>query len=359
MASDPESTTDLRDFLKFTAKRILRTIPVLFGVTLIVFLIFRVMPGDVESALCGRYCSDETQQFNRKKWGLDKSPQEQYLVFLERLIFHQDLGISYSQEGTPVSHQIAQRLPATLELSFVALLLGIVIGVPLGILSAYFYHTKIDYLATTSSIIGMSMPMFWLGIILQDVFAKELRWFTATGRIAPELESELVRYTNFYLIDSFLMGILEGRWEFFFSVISQLVLPALTLGLVVQAILARTIRSLTIAEFRKDYVRTARAKGLKEQLVVINHATKNALIPTLTVVGLMFGTLTVGSVLVEVVFSWPGLGKLTVDGIKEEDTPLVMGAVMVAAIIFVIVNTIADILYAYFDPRLRYHGGGE
>jgi peptide/nickel transport system permease protein len=326
---------------------------VLLGVTAVVFVFFRVLPAGVPPSLIPLNATPEQIELIEKRWGLDKPIWEQYVIFLQRLIFEQDLGLSYSS-SLPVGSIISEKLPVTIELALVALILGIIVGVPMGIISAYFQRTKIDYSLTAISYIGMSLPIFWFAYILQMIFVVDLKWFIASGRIAPELE--LTRYTNFYLLDSFLMVITTGRLEFLNSVVNQITLPAVTLGFVIQAIIARTVRSLMIVEFQKEYVRTARSKGLKEQLVVINHATKNSLIPTVTIIGLLFGTLTVGSVIVEYIFNWQGLGLMLVDAMFARDYPLVMGGMLVAAVIFVIINTITDILYAYIDPRIRYHG---
>jgi peptide/nickel transport system permease protein len=199
------------------------------------------------------------------------------------------------------------------------------------------------------------MPTFWLGYIFQNVFSRDLHWFGSSQRIPLELGQELVKHTNFYLIDSLLMGITENRWEFLPAVVNHLILPSLTLAFVVQAVITRTVRSLSLVEFQKDYIRTARSKGLKERIIILNHVTKNSLIPTITIIGILFGTLTTGAVLVERVFSWNGLGWTIWRAVFNNDLALAQGSILVIAFIFIIINIITDIAYAYIDPRLRYY----
>ncbi len=340
-------------FLLFIIKRILRALIVIVGITLIVFILFRVLPGDVAKELAGKYPTQAKIDAINKKWGLDKPLLDQYLIFLERLFFNFDLGISYIY-STPVTYELGMRFPATIELSMVAMLFAVIIGVPIGILSAYKQHTRIDYITMTISLVGVSMPIYWLGLMLQNIFAENLGWFIGSGRIDPVLSANFPKYTNFYLIDGFIAGVSTGNWSYFISSANQLVLPSLALSTIPLAIIARMMRSSMLEELRKDYVRTARSKGLKEQLVVIKHVGKNAMIPTITVIGLNLGTLLVGAVLTETIFAWPGVGKFVWDSITRRDSPVIMGFVMVGAFIFVFINLITDVVYAYLDPRIRY-----
>ena len=232
------------------------------------------------------------------------------------------MGISYIY-STPVTVELGKRFPATIELSLVAMILAIIIGIPIGILSAYKQHTRIDYITMTVSLVGVSMPIYWLGLMLQNIFAENLGWFIGSGRIDPVLSSDFPKYTNFYLIDGFLVGISSGNWSFFISSANQLVLPSLALSTIPLAIIARMMRSSMLEELRKDYVRTARSKGLKEQLIVLKHVGKNAMIPTITVIGLNLGTLLVGAVLTETIFAWPGVGKFVWDSITKRDSPVI------------------------------------
>ncbi len=352
--SIPQVESDFRDFLKFVIKRAFRAIPVILGIVTIVFILFRVLPGDVAKELAGKYPTPEKIAAIERKWGLDKPTWEQYIIFLQKLFFEFDIGISYIH-STPVMYELGNRFPATIELTLVSMLLASIIGIPIGIISAYKQHTRIDYLTMIIALVGVSMPIYWLGLMLQDIFAKNLGWFIGSGRISSVLSADLHKYTNFYLIDSFIVGITEGNWVFFNSTVNQLVLPSLALATIPLAVIARMMRSSMLEELRKDYVRTARSKGLKERLVVIKHVTKNAMIPTITVIGLNLGALLAGAVLTETIFSWPGVGKFVWESITKRDSPVIMGFVMIVAFIFVIANMITDIIYAYLDPRVRYH----
>ncbi len=350
----PETESDFHDFLKFVFKRIIRAIPVLLGIVTIIFVLFRILPGDVAKELAGKYPTPEKIAAIERKWGLDKPAWVQYIIFIQKLVFEFDLGISYIH-STPVIHELGIRFPATVELTLVSMLLAIIVGIPIGILSAYKQHTRIDYLTMAIALIGVSMPIYWLGLMLQDIFAKNLGWVIGTGRINPVISADLEKYTNFYLIDSLIAGIQTGRWDFFISSTQSLVLPSLALATIPLAVIARMMRSSMLEELRKDYVRTARSKGLRERLVVLKHATKNAMIPTITVIGLNFGALLAGAILTETIFSWPGVGKFVWDSITKRDSPVIMGFVLIVAFIFVIVNMITDLIYAYLDPRVRYY----
>lgn len=350
-----EIKPDNHEFLKFAFKRMIRAIPVLLGITLIVFYVFRVLVrGDPAIIMAGKYPTAEKLAFIREKWGLDKPLWEQYLIFLQKLIFEFDIGISYIY-NTPVIYELSIRFPATIELTLVSILLATIIGVPIGILSAYKQHTRIDYITMIVALVGVSMPIYWLGLMLQNVFGRNLGWFIQSGRIAPKLSANLVKYTDFYLIDSFIAGIMQGRWDLFISVTQQLVLPSLALATIPLAVIARMMRSSVLEELRKDYVRTARSKGLNERLVILKHVTKNAMIPTITVIGLNFGALLAGAVLTETIFAWPGVGRFVWLSITERDIPVIMGFVMIVAFIFVVANMLTDVIYAYLDPRIRYY----
>ncbi|MFW9991862.1 MAG: ABC transporter permease [Candidatus Odinarchaeota archaeon] len=393
-----ESKSDRREFLIFVLKRLLRAVVVIWGVVTIVFILFRVLPGNVALILAGKFPTPDFIAAINRKWGLDKplfinipwllgyhqssdiiipflgknlylgklidissvveNPSilfdTQYVIFLSKLIFEFDLGISYIY-STPVVYELGARFPATIELTLVSMLLATIIGVPIGIISAYKQHTRIDYITMTVALVGVSMPVYWLGLMLQDIFSKNLSWFIATGRIDPVLSAQLVKYTDFYLVDSFIAGVMQGRWEFFISTTQQLVLPSLALATIPLAVIARMTRSSVLEELQKDYVRTARSKGLNERLVILKHVTKNAMIPTITVIGLNFGALLAGAVLTETIFSWPGVGKFVWDSITKRDSPVIMGFVMIVALIFVAANMITDIIYAYLDPRVRYY----
>ncbi|MHA2224098.1 MAG: ABC transporter permease [Candidatus Hodarchaeales archaeon] len=355
--SDLEMKSEFQDFLKFAIKRILRALIVIWGVMTIVFVLFRLLPGDVATTLAGKDPRPEKVVLIRHKWGLDKPAWEQYLIFMTKVFFEFDLGISMVQ-STPVVYELGFRFPATIELTLVAMLLATVFGILIGIISAYKQHTRVDYFTMVIALIGVSMPIYWLGLMLQNVFFSNLGWFEATHRISTDLSASLHQkpfHTNFYLIDSFVVGVMEGNWEYFFSATNHLVLPSLALATIPLAVIARMMRSSMLEELRKDYVRTARSKGLRERVVVIKHVTKNAMIPTITVIGLNLGALLAGAILTETIFSWPGVGGFIWDSIQNRDFPVIMGFVMIIAIIFVVTNMITDIIYAYLDPRVRYY----
>ena len=352
--SIPHTKSKFHDFLKYTVKRILRAIPVVLGIVTIVFFLFRIIPGDPAKMLAGRIPSADRIAEIRKKWGLDRPWWEQYIIFLQKLIFEFDIGDSYDT-STSVIYELSLRFPATIELTLVSMLLAVIVGIPIGIISAYKQHTRLDYISMVIALIGVSMPIYWLGLMLNGFFAADLGWFIGTGRIDPVLSADLPKLTNFYLIDSFVVGVMEGDWRFFTSTVNCIILPSTALSTIPMAVIARMMRSSMIEEMQKDYVRTARSKGLSERLVIIKHVTKNAMIPTITVVGLNLGALLAGAVLTETIFTWPGVGKYVWRSIGERDSPVIMGFVMIVAIIFVVANMITDLIYAYLDPRVRYY----
>lgn len=261
---------------------------------------------------------DQVEQI-RAQLGLNKHPVTQYFIFIKNL-FRGDLGTS-TRTGLPVMREIMARLPNTLLLALTSIMIATVFGVLTGIIAGVKQNSKFDYLSMLVALFGLSMPVFWLGLMLMLLFSIKLGWFPAVGA------------------DSF----------------KHLILPAITLGANSTAIIARMTRSSMLEVIRLDYIRTARAKGLTEKLVISRHALKNALIPVVTVIGLQTGTLLGGAVLTEIVFAWPGIGRLMVEAILSRDYPVVQGVVLVVATMFIFVNLIVDILYSYLDPRIRYH----
>ena len=256
-----------------------------------------------------------------------------------------DLGYSYIKKQ-PVTTLIGERLPATIELATAALLFALMVAFPIGIISAVRQNSPLDRLSMATAFLGISMPSFWLGIILILVFSVWLRWLPVQGRIGPNLDLDTI--TGFYIIDS----IITRNWAALWSSLRHLVLPAVTLGAAVAAIVARVLRSSMLETLRADYVQLARAKGAPENLVVGKHALRNALIPTVTVVGLQVGVLLGGNMIVETVFGWPGLGRMVVEAIFNRDFPLVQGAVMIYAFTFVMANLIVDVMYTYLNPKI-------
>jgi len=303
---------------QYIIRRLLIMLPVLLGVSLIIFTMIRIIPGDPGMVMAGPHATKDQVEQIRAQLGLDKHPVTQYLIFM-RNIFQGDLGTS-TRTALPVTHEIMARLPNTLLLALASILIATVLGVLAGIIAGVRQNSKFDYLSMLVALFGLSMPVFWLGLMLMLLFSIKLEWLPAVGA------------------ESF----------------KHLILPAITLGANSMAIIARMTRSSMLEVIRLDYIRTARAKGLKENTVISRHALKNALIPVVTVIGLQTGILLGGAVLTEIVFAWPGIGRLLVEAILARDYPVVQGVVLVVASMFIFVNLIVDILYAYLDPRIRY-----
>ncbi len=327
-------------------ERVLLTIPIMFGVATLVFLFMRLTPGDPVDIMMGQGGAvgvGEMEQL-RKEFHLDEPLPVQWWLFVKDAV-RGDLGYSYIQKR-PVTQLIWERLPATIELALGALLFGLLVAFPIGIISAVKQNSLIDRFGMAGAFLGISMPAFWLGILLILIFSVRLRWLPVQGRIDYGVQLEQI--TGLYVLDS----ILTGNKAALVSSVKHLVLPSVTLGAAVAAVVARVLRSSMLETLRSDYVLLARAKGAPEWLVVMKHALRNALIPTVTVVGLQTGVLLGGNMIVETVFSWPGLGQLVVKAIFDRDFPLVQGAVMVYAFTFVMANLIVDILYTYLNPKI-------
>jgi peptide/nickel transport system permease protein len=318
----------------------------MFGVAVIVFIFIRMTPGDPVDIMMGQggaISAGEIEQL-RSEFHLDEPIITQLWYFLRDAV-QGDLGYSYIKKQ-PVTTLIGDRLPATIELATAALLFALLVAFPIGIISAVRQNSMLDRLSMATAFLGISMPAFWLGIILILIFAVYLRWLPVQGRLDPNID--LTTITGFYLIDSLITGNGPALW----SSLKHLVLPAVTLGAAVAAIVARVLRSSMLETLRSDYVQLARAKGASEGLVVSKHALRNALIPTVTVVGLQVGVLLGGNMIVETVFGWPGLGRMVVEAIFNRDFPLVQGAVMIYAFTFVMANLIVDVMYTYLNPKI-------
>lgn len=322
-------------------------IPIVLGVAIIVFLFMRLMPGDPVDIMMGQggsVSAGEMEQL-RSEFNLDQPLHIQLSMFLGNLV-KGDFGYSYLQKR-PITALIGERLPATIELAIGAMLISLMIAIPIGIISAVRQNSWIDRISMSGAFLGISMPGFWLGIVLLLIFSVELKWFPVQGRLGTNIT--LQNITGFYVLDS----LLSGNSIALLSSLSHLVLPSITLGAPMAAVVARVLRSSMLETLRSDYVTLARAKGAPENTVVLRHALRNALIPTVTVVGLQVGVLLGGNMIVETVFGWPGLGRMVVSAIFNRDFPLVQGAVMVYASIFVLTNLIVDIAYTYLNPRIK------
>jgi ABC-type dipeptide/oligopeptide/nickel transport system permease component len=333
--------------IAYIIRRLLQIVPVFIGITLIVFVIMHLTPGDPVEIMMGKGSISSAEEITRLRHelGLDLPLYSQYIRFLTG-IFHGDFGHSIIQRA-PVTQLIASRLPATFELTILAIFISLVIAIPVGIISSIKRYSLLDNISTVTALAGVSMPGFWLGLLLIIVFAVKLKVLPVAGRI--NYSSGLEPITDFLLIDS----VITGNWKAFADALRHLILPAITLGAYMAALTMRVTRSSMLEVLSQDYVRTAWAKGLSQKRVILKHALRNALVPTVTVVTLNFGVLLGGNMIVESVFGWPGLGRLVISAIYTRDYPLVQGAVMVYALTYVAMNFIADLLYTLLNPKVR------
>ena len=327
-------------------ERILIAIPIILGIGVVIFLIMRLTPGDPVDIMMGQagHVSEREVELLREQWHLDEPLIVQLGHFLGDLL-RGDLGMSFTK-GRPVWALIMQALPATIELAMFSAFFALAVSIPIGVISAVKQDSLIDRISMAGAFFGICMPIFWLGIILIIIFSINLDLLPTYGRIGSDVN--LQRITGFYILDS----LLTGNWEALKSSIRHLILPSITLGFPMAAIVARVMRSSMLEILRNDYVVMARAKGLNEFSVIVKHAMRNAMIPTVTVIGLEVGMLLGGNMIVETVFSWPGLGRLVVSSIFVRDYPLVQGVVMIYAFTFVFANLVVDILYTYINPKI-------
>ena len=333
---------------QYIARRILSLIPVLIGVSIIVFALIRMIPGDPVTVMLGERARAEDIERVREEMGFDRPIYVQYLEWMGHVL-RGDLGTSIINK-TPVTDELKGRLPATIELVVVSMLFGVIVGVSVGIISAIRQNSWIDLSTTVGVLLGVSMPIYWLALILIYALAVNRSIFPPSARLDVELD--VVRRTNFMLIDTILMG----DFAMFRNALWHLILPAIVLSTTIMPIIARMTRSSMLEVLRQDYVRTADSKGLRRRVVITQHALKNALLPVITIVGLQLGGLLGGALLTETIFSWPGMGLWTYRAILSRDYPIVQGAVLVSATIYVVVNLLVDVSYAYVDPRIRYQG---
>jgi ABC-type dipeptide/oligopeptide/nickel transport system permease component len=310
---------------RYVVRRLLQTIPVLLGVSLLAFAIMHVVPGDPVRLIAGPDAPEEVVQRIRGQLGLDRPLHEQYLSFLGRAL-QGDLGRSLRSRA-PVTDEVLRRFPATLELTTVSMLVAVAVGIPLGLVAAVRRSTWIDYLAMGTSLSTLSLPIFWVGIVAIWLFSLQLGWFPVSGRGGPV-------------------------WEW--NGLRHIALPALTLATASVAIISRLTRSGMLDVLGREFITTARAKGVSPVGVVGKHALKNALIPVVTVVGLQYGFLLGGAVVTETIFAWPGVGRLAMTSILQRDYPVVQGCVLLVAVLFVLINLAVDLLYSWLDPRIRF-----
>jgi peptide/nickel transport system permease protein len=332
-------------WLSVVRRRLASLVLVVVGVSLITFAISHLVPGDPARLVAGDRATPEIVAHIRSQLGLDLPLPQQYLRYMGQLL-HGDLGTSI-RTHRPVIDDIAAFFPATLELALVALILATVAGIPLGVLSAVYRNRWIDHGARTLAVAGISTPAFWLGLGLIVIFYGKLGWFPGGGRLDQGMAPP-PHLTGLYLIDA----AVAGDWTVWRSALRHMVLPALTLGFVHLGVVARQVRSSMLEQLGEDYIRTARAYGLSSWTVVVRHALPNALIPSVTVLGLALGDLLYGAVLTETVFGWPGMGAYVVDSIQALDFPAVMGFAVVVSFAYVVLNLLVDLLYRRLDPRI-------
>lgn len=330
----------------YIVKRFLWAIPTLLGVSVIIFSMVHLAPGDPALVMLGEHASKESIEVLREQMGLNKPLIEQYFMFVGNAI-KGDFGVSIVS-GQPVIDEFMERFPATIELSVTALIFATIMGLIAGIVSAIKRYSIFDYASMSAALAGVSMPVFWLGLMLIYFFSVKLGWLPVSGRLGYEyyIEDDL---SGFYLIDSLWIGDYGAFWD----TVKHLILPSIALGTIPMAIIARMTRASMIEVSKEEYVRTARAKGCSKMQVIVVHTLKNALMPVVTVIGLMLGTLFAGSILTETTFSWPGIGKWLVNAVNQRDFPIIQSTTLIIATIFVLANLAVDLLYAVINPKIR------
>jgi len=330
--------------LAYIIRRILVLIPTLLGVSIIVFLMLHLTPGDPAELLMGERASEEALQQIREHLGLNKPLYEQYGLFLKQLM-KGDLGETiWTRQQVWI--EIKQRFPATIELSIVALFISCFAGMIFGIISATKQYSIFDYISMLGALAGVSMPIFWLGLVFMLIFALNLGWLPMSGRLSVGIDLETI--TNFYILDA----LLTKNWAAFRDALWHIIMPACTLSTIPTAIVARMTRSAMLEVLRQDYIRTAKAKGLSQFKVIFKHALRNALIPVVTTIGLQFGVLLGGAILTETIFAWPGVGKWMYDAVMQRDYMVIRSGTLFIATLFVLINLCVDVLYAVINPRI-------
>jgi peptide/nickel transport system permease protein len=332
--------------LRFVIRRLLLLIPILIGLSILIFLYLRALPGSPAIALLGERATPETVAAIEREYGLDEPIYVQYWRYTRNVILEFDLGTSSTTRQT-VTDELKRRFPATVELAVGAMIFATIFGIPLGFVAAKKYGTWIDHTSLVASLIGISIPIFFLAIILKYIFAVRLGWLPSVGRQDVLLRAE--HPTNFYILDA----IITRNWDAFVDAVKHLILPAIALGTIPLAIIARITRASTLDVQNEDYIRTARAKGVAPHTVDRRHIFRNALLPITTIVGLQVGLLLSGAVLTEKVFAWPGVGSWLVDAIENRDYAVLQGGILFLAIVFVLVNLFVDIAYGFINPRIR------
>lgn len=333
---------------QFILRRVVFVIPLMFGITLVAFLIANAVPADPINANLpqSQLNNPELVAAFRAEWGLDKTPVEQYFTYIGNLL-QGNFGRSIKTRQ-PIAEDIARFLPATIELATTGALVGVAMGIVLGVVSAVWYNKPIDFVARTLSLIGVSVPVFVLALLGLIIFHAQLHWVAGPGRLGARIASP-PEVTGFMTVDA----LLAGQWSTFGDAVSHLIMPSLVLGLYISGIISRVTRSSMLEVLSQDYMRTARSKGLRERVIIVNHGLKNALMPVVTIIGLSYGNLLAGAVLTESIFAWPGIGRYMFRASTSQDFPAIMGVSLLIALIYVVVNLVVDILYYFLDPRVR------
>jgi peptide/nickel transport system permease protein len=333
--------------IRFLARRALLLLFVVWGISLVTFVLARLVPSDPARLIAGPRAGPEAVAVVRHDYGLDRPLAEQYLGYIGGLL-RGDLGRSFSSKR-PVADDLRAFLPATVELTFASLLIATFLGIPIGLIAAVRRNSSVDYAGRGLATLGLSLPPFWIGLLAQLVFYSGLTLLPVGGRLSQDVAAPPT-LTGLYTVDALLSG--QGR--VFVDALRHLVLPAIVLSFGTTAVFVRLMRTMLLEVLAQDYVRTARAKGLGERLVVTRHALRNALLPVLTIGGLQLGLLLSGALLVESIFSWPGIGRYTAQAIVSSDYNGIMGVTLVLAVIYLLINTVVDLLYAWLDPRIHY-----
>lgn len=331
----------------FLARQLSVVIPTFFGITLLSFILIRLVPGDPVLLMIGeRGAAPEVYEAMKEQLGLNQPLLTQYGIFIKNAV-QGDLGTSVVSQ-LPVTKEFWDRFPATLELGFCAMIFAIILGVPLGIIAAVKRNSAFDYSFMTASLVGYSMPIFWWGLILILVFSVTLGLTPVSGRIS--VAYDIPHVTGFLLIDTLLS---EEGWPAFWDAVQHLLLPAIAMGTIPLAVVSRMTRSSLLEVLGEDYIRAAKAKGLSSFKVVWVHALRNALIPVITVIGLLFGSIVTGAILTETIFSWPGIGKWLVKSVTSRDYPVIQGGILLIAVMIVCINICVDVVNAYINPKMR------
>jgi peptide/nickel transport system permease protein len=332
--------------LRYLVRRLLLLVPILLGVSLLIFFWIRALPGSPAEALLGERATPALVKAYRHEYGLDKPVYVQYWKYLKTTASG-DMGVSIADHRR-VLDDIKTRFPATVELALAAMIFAVAVGIPLGFLAAKRHGGIFDNVSLVASLLGISIPIFFLAIILKYIFAIRLGWLPSVGRISITLDVK--HPTNFYILDA----IIQGQWSVLWDVIKHLILPAIALGSIPLAIITRITRAAVLDVQNEDYVRTARSKGLPPYTVDRRHVLRNALLPVTTIIGLQTGLLLSGAVLTETVFAYPGMGSWLRDAIFNRDYPVLQGGILFLAVVFVLVNLVVDLSYAIINPRIRY-----